>query len=127
MSSPDDRKYTKTHEWFQADGDIVTAGITQYAADELTDITYVDLPEPGTKVGAGEPFGEVESVKATSELNNVVDGEIVEINTRLADEPDLVNTSPFEDGWMVRIKADSTDALNDLMSAAQYDDMLAQA
>ncbi len=126
MSSPDDRKYTQTHEWFQADGDVVTVGITQFAADELTDITFVDLPEPGTTITAGEPFGEVESVKATSELNNVVDGEIVEINTRLADEPELVNTSPFDEGWMVRIKADSTDPLKELMSAAQYDDMLAQ-
>lgn len=125
MASPDDRKYADTHEWYKADGDVVAIGITQFAADELTDITFVDLPAVGTRVSAGSPFGEIESVKATSELNCVVDGEVTEVNDRLADEPGLVNTSPFDDGWMVRVRADSVEPLAALKTAAQYDQMIA--
>lgn len=123
MASPDDRKYAETHEWFLADADTVTMGITKFAAEELTDMTFVDLPAVGTRVAAGTPFGEIESVKATSELNTAVDGEIVEVNERLADEPGLVNSSPFDEGWMIRVRADRLDPLDALMSAAEYDRM----
>jgi len=123
VASPDDRRYAETHEWFLADGDTVTIGITKFAAEELTDVTFVDLPVAGTRVAAGTPFGEIESVKATSELNTAVDGEIVEVNERLADEPGLVNSSPFDEGWMIRVRADSLDPLDALMSAAEYDRM----
>ncbi len=123
MASPDDRRYSETHEWFLADGDTVTMGITKFAADELTDVTFVDLPAAGTRVAAGKPFGEIESVKATSELNTAVDGEIVEVNERLADEPGLINSSPFDEGWMIRVRADSLAPLDALMSAAEYDRM----
>jgi glycine cleavage system H protein len=125
VASPDDRRYSKTHEWFMCDGDVVTMGITQFAADELTDVTFVDLPAVGARIEAGRAFGEIESVKATSELNSAVSGEVVEINERLADEPGLVNSSPFGDGWMVRIKADDSGPLNALLSAADYDAMIA--
>ena len=104
MSVPSDRKYLKSHEWHKLDGDTVTLGITQFAADELTDITYVDLPEIGTKVTAGESFGEIESVKATSDLNSGVSGEVVETNPDVANNPSLVNSDPHEGGWMVKIK-----------------------
>ena len=123
MASPDDRKYSETHEWFLADGDVVTLGITKFAADELTDVTFVDLPAAGARVTAGTPFGEIESVKATSELNTVVSGEVTEVNPRLADEPEIVNNSAFDDGWMIRVRADSLDPLDALMSAADYDQM----
>ncbi len=125
MASPSDRKYAETHEWFLADGDIVTIGITRFAADELTDVTFVDLPAVGTRVAAGGVFGEIESVKATSELNCAVDGEVTEVNERLADEPGLVNDSPFDEGWMIRVRTDRLDPLDALMSAADYDQMTA--
>lgn len=121
MSTPSDRKYSHSHEWFLARGDIVTIGITQFAADELTDVTFVDLPSVGTRVAAGKPFGEIESVKATSELNCAIDGEVVEVNERLSNEPGLVNTSPYQDGWMIRVRAACLDPLDALMDAAQYD------
>ena len=125
MEVPTDRKYLDTHEWFLVDGDTVTVGLTQYAADELTDITYVELPEVGTAVTAGKAFGEVESVKATSELLSAVSGTVTEINTELPDQPELVNDDPFGKGWMVKIKADSLDPLESLMDAAAYEKSIA--
>ena len=121
MDVPTDRKYSETHEWFLVDGDVVTVGITKYAADELTDITYVELPEVGTVVKAGAAFGEVESVKATSELLSAVSGTIIEINAELADHPERVNDDPFGAGWMARIKVDSLAPLESLMDAAAYE------
>ncbi|MGB2985756.1 MAG: glycine cleavage system protein GcvH, partial [Phycisphaerae bacterium] len=107
MKAPIDRKYSETHEWFLVEGDVVTMGITQYAAEELTDITYVELPEVGTSVVAGDPLGEVESVKATSEILTAVGGTVVEVNTALADHPELINDDAFEEGWIAKIKANS--------------------
>lgn len=121
MSVPTDRKYSPTHEWFAVDDDVVTVGITQFAADELTDITYVDLPKVGTLVAPGEEFGEIESVKATSELVSAVGGEIVEVNPELADAPELVNNDPFGAGCMVKIKTTDLSPLDDLMDAAAYE------
>ncbi len=120
MSVPNDRKYQETHEWFQVDGDVVTIGITQFAADELTDITFVDLPTVGTRVEAGREVGEIESVKATSELTSAVGGEIIAINESLADTPELVNKEPFAGGWMVKIKAAGLAPLEKLMNADAY-------
>ena len=105
-TAPTDRKYTKTHEWFLAEGNEVTVGITQFASDELTDITFVDLPPLGTRVSAGGSICEIESVKATSELYCAVDGEIVAVNEALGDAPELVNNEPYQGGWMVRIRAE---------------------
>lgn len=121
---PDDRRYSKTHEWFLVEGDEVTIGITKYAADELTDITYVDLPEIGTKISAGSAFGEIESVKATSELFSAVSGEVVDFNTELADEPERVNNDSFGGGWMIKLKVDDPSPLDALMDAAAYEKML---
>ena len=121
MSVPDDRKYLDTHEWFKADGDVVTLGITKFAADELTDITYVDLPDVGTAVEAGKEFGEIESVKATAELMTALSGKIVEVNAKLANAPELVNDDPFGDGWMAKIRVSDHAPFEKLMDAAAYE------
>ncbi len=127
MQVPADRKYTETHEWFVIEGSIVTMGITQYAADELTDITYVELPEVGTSVTAGGQIGEVESVKATSDIRSAVAGEIVEVNAALADHPELINDDAFEEGWIVKIRPLSTEPLTALMDAKAYTAFLQNA
>lgn len=126
MAVPNDRRYSQTHEWFKADGDTVTIGITQFAADELTDITYVDLPPAGESVEGGSHFGEVESVKATSELYTAVSGEVVAINDKLADQPELVNSDPFNEGWMVQIKCTDLGPLEKLLDSAAYEKMIAE-
>src|SRR3954470_18441831 len=95
MSAPSDRKYLQSHEWHQISGDTATIGITQAAADELTDITYVSLPKVGAKITANKPFGEIESVKATSDLYSGVTGEVTAINDALTSDPGLVNRDPF--------------------------------
>jgi len=120
MKVPIDRKYAETHEWFLLDDNIVTMGISQYAADELTDITYVELPAVGTKITVGDVIGEVESVKATSEIFAAVGGTVVAVNTTLADHPELINDDAFEEGWMVKIKTDSPDPLRSLLSNKEY-------
>ena len=120
MSYPTDRKYTRTHEWFRPDNGTVTIGITQFAVDELTDITYVELPEVGATVAAGGTVGEVESVKATSELFSAISGTVTEVNTDLADNPGLLNEDPLEGGWIVKLKVDSLEPLEALMDAAAY-------
>lgn len=125
MSNPTDLKYAKTHEWFRIDGDMVTIGITQHAADELTDITFVELPAVGTKFTAGGSFGEVESVKATSEIFTAVEGEVVEVNGELADHPEYINDDPFGNGWLIRIKVSNSAGLEGLMDAAGYDAAIA--
>ncbi len=121
MSVPTDRKYSETHEWFLVEGDLVTMGITQHAAEELTDITYVELPAVGTDIAVGASLGEVESVKATSEIFSAVAGEVVEVNAALDDHPELINDDAFEEGWMVKLRATSTQPLSALMDASEYD------
>ena len=125
MNVPDDRKYSETHEWYLIDGDIVTVGITQHAADELTDITFVDLPETSSVVSANSPIGEVESVKATSEVFSCISGQVIEANAKLADQPELINDAAFDGGWLVKIKADSLEPLESLLDAKAYEEFLA--
>ena len=120
MKVPTDRRYSETHEWFLVEDGVITVGITQYAADELTDITYIELPTVGTTVAAGDPLGEVESVKATTEIFTAVGGEIVEVNAALEEQPELVNDDAFEEGWMIRIRPVSTEPLLALMDAKAY-------
>lgn len=120
MKFPTDRKYSETHEWFLLEDNLVTVGITQYAADELTDITYVDLPEVGARLKPGDALGEVESVKATSEIFSAIGGEIVEVNAALVDHPELINDDAFEEGWVARIRPDSTDPFGTLLDAKEY-------
>jgi glycine cleavage system H protein len=119
MAAPADRRYAETHEWHKQEGDVVTVGITQHAVDELTDITYVDLPGAGKKIEAGKRFGEIESVKATAELYSAVGGEIVEANAALKNDPSLVNTDPYGKGWMIKVKSPGAN-LSALMTAEQY-------
>ena len=121
---PNDRMYSRSHEWFLVDGDLVTVGITRFAADELTDITFVDLPKVGTAVSAGQPFCQVESVKATSDVYSFVTGTIVEINEALVDEPGLINTDAFGQGWLMKVKAADLGGLADCLDATAYEAML---
>jgi glycine cleavage system H protein len=120
MSVPTDRKYLKSHEWHKRDGDVVVIGITQFAADELTDVTYVSLPKVGAKLTANERFGEIESVKATSDLYSGVSGEVIEVNSDLNNNPGTVNTDPFAGGWMIKVKASNPAELDKLLDADAY-------
>jgi glycine cleavage system H protein len=120
MSAPDDRKYLASHEWHKLDGNVVTIGITQFAADELTDITFVSLPKVGDKLTANGRFGEVESVKATSELYSGVSGTVAEINAALANDPGLVNRDPYAGGWMIKVKSANPGELDKLLSLKDY-------
>jgi len=127
MSVPMNRQYSRTHEWFLVEGDIVTIGITQHAADSLTDITFVELQSVGTQIGFNEPVGEVESVKATSEIFTAIAGEVIEINTELEDHPELINDDAFETGWLVKLKVDSIDpekCSTCLISAEEYEKLI---
>src|SRR5437667_3354686 len=120
MSIPTDRTYLQTHEWHKVDGDIVTIGITQFAADELTDVTYVSLPKVGETLSANSRFGEIESVKATGDLYTGVAGAVTEVNEQLASDPGLVNKDPFGAGWMIKIKASDSSQAKKLLSADDY-------
>ena len=119
MPSPADYLYTQTHEWMKKEGDILTIGITRFAVDELSDVTFVDLPAVGRKVSAGGTFGEIESVKATSELYAPVEGEIIAVNDELKKDPSLVNQDPYTKGWLVKLK--TTVEPHGFMTAQQYD------
>jgi glycine cleavage system H protein len=121
MASPNDCRFSASHEWFKTDGDLVTVGITQFAADELTDITYVQMKPVGTRISAGGALGEVESVKTTSDVYSAVAGEIVEVNPALADDPSLLNSDPFGRGWLVRVRTADAKPLAGLMDQATYD------
>ncbi len=125
MAVPTDRKYSKTHEWYKADGNVVTVGITEFAANQLTDITYVQLPQAGAKLDAGAEIGEIESVKATSPLYTAVGGEVVEANDGLNDKPETVNQDAFEAGWMIKVRAADMGPLDGLMDAGQYEAFMA--
>ncbi len=120
MSPPDDLRYLQTHEWHRLEGDTVAIGITHVAADELTDITYVSLPKIGQEIVANGRFGEVESVKATSDLYSGVAGTITAVNTELGNEPGLVNRDPYGAGWMIKLKVTNPDEVNTLLSADEY-------
>ena len=123
MSSPADRTYSESHEWFRCDGDLVTVGITVHATEALTDITYVEMKPSGTSLTPGDSAGEVESVKTTSDVYTVVGGDVAETNQAVVDDPSLVNSDPYGDGWLVRIKSDDLGPLEDLLDAAAYDQM----
>jgi glycine cleavage system H protein len=118
--APKELRYLQTHEWHRLEGDTVTIGITQIAADELTDITFVDLPKVGTNVSANGRFGEIESVKATSDLYSGVSGTVTAVNADLANEPGLVNRDPYKGGWMIKIKASSPGEFEKLLGADEY-------
>ena len=120
MSVPADRRYLESHEWHKLDGDVVTIGITQIAADELTDITFVQLPKVGQAIKTGEPFGEIESVKATADLMSGISGTVVEANATLKDNPGQVNQDPYAGGWMIKVKLADPASVEKLLSADDY-------
>ena len=122
MSSyPDDRFYSKSHEWIRVEGETATIGITDHAQKELGDVVFVELPDVGEIFDEGQEFGTIESVKAVSELFLPVAGEIVDVNKTLVDEPNAVNEDPHGDGWLVQVKVTSDGALDGLMNAAAYE------
>ena len=120
MPRPDDCRFTETHEWLDLDGSIVTLGITQYAADELTDVTYVEMKPAKTTVLLGEAVGELESVKTTSDILSAVGGEIVEVNQKAIDQPSLLNTDPYGQGWLLKIRTADPSPLDALMDHETY-------
>ena len=122
MSTPSDRLYSESHEWYQITGDTVTIGITQYAANELTDITYVEMQSAGTAIAAGDSVGEVESVKTTSDVYSPFSGDIAEVNDVAAGDPAILNRDPYGDGWLVRLNVADATAPDTLMDQATYDE-----
>jgi glycine cleavage system H protein len=118
LSIPDDLQYTKSHEWVRMEEDTATIGITDHAQDELGDVVFVELPEVGASIGAGDSFGTVESVKAVSDLYTPVGGEIVEVNSSLEDAPEKINDDPYGEGWIVKLR---TSEEADLLSPEEYE------
>jgi glycine cleavage system H protein len=120
-NTPIDLKYATSHEWARLDGDIITVGITDHAQEALGDLVFVELPEVGDSVNAGDEAGVVESVKAASDIYAPVSGEVVEVNPALEDTPELINSDPYGEGWMYKIKVSDLAELDDMMSADEYD------
>jgi len=119
---PDDLHYSKDHEWVRVEGNVAIVGITDYAQDSLGDVVYVELPKVGDEFAANESFGSVESVKAVSEVFSPVSGEIVGTNDALADSPEKVNTDPYGEGWMIRVKLSNAGEVDSMLTAAEYED-----
>ena len=114
-------KYAKSHEWVDVDGDIATVGITDFAVTQLTDLVYIELPEVGTSLAAGEGFGEVESVKAVSDLYAPLAGEVIEVNDSLSEDPAALSEDPFGTGWIAKLKITDSKALETLLDRTEYD------
>ncbi|HEY8836617.1 MAG TPA: glycine cleavage system protein GcvH [Dehalococcoidia bacterium] len=120
MEVPPELKYSREHEWVRLDGETATVGITDFAQDQLGDIVYLDLPKPGTSVDQFAKIGEIESVKSVSELFTPIGGEVTEINETARDIPEIVNRSPYGDGWLIRLRVSDTDQLDKLLAADEY-------
>jgi len=125
--TPEGLKYTPSHEWARLEGDLVTVGVTDFAQDQLSDVVYVELPKPGKTVKRGDAFGVIEAVKTVSDLYAPVSGEIVEVNATLADHPGTVNQSPYDNGWMIKIRASDPKELESLLDPAAYQALVAEA
>jgi glycine cleavage system H protein len=121
MASPTDRVYSESHEWFRTQGDVVTVGITRFAVDALTDVTYAQMKAKGTPVKPGDSLGEIESVKTTSDVYSLVGGTIEEVNAAVAEDPSILNSDPYEKGWLVRIRVSDKAGLSKAMDGATYD------
>ncbi|MEX0653333.1 MAG: glycine cleavage system protein GcvH [Phycisphaeraceae bacterium] len=120
-TAPDDRRYSKSHEWHKPEGDLVVIGISQFAVDELADITFLEITATEGELKQGDPFGEIESVKATSELYAGIDGEVVEVNQAVLEDPSIINEDPYEKGWMIKVRPTDKSQLDGLLSAADYE------
>ena len=119
-------RYTRTHEWVRVEGDVAVVGVTDFAQSELGDITYLELPEPGTVGKQGESMGVIESVKAASDIYAPVSGEVVEVNRSVVDSPELVNKSPYDEAWLAKIRLSAPEELERLMDAAAYRQFLTE-
>ncbi|TFH02574.1 MAG: glycine cleavage system protein GcvH [Calditrichales bacterium] len=126
MNIPEDLRYTEDHEWARLAGDVVTVGITDYAQGELGDVVYLDLPSVGDQFKANDTFGSIEAVKAAADLYLPVTGEIVEVNQAVADTPETINSDPYGDGWMVKIKVSDPTEFNGLMDSRAYQSHIGQ-
>lgn len=126
MEFPEELKYTEEHEWVMVEDDLAIIGITDFAQDSLGDVVFVELPEKEAEVEAGKAFGVVESVKAVSDIYAPVTGVVEEVNEELTDTPEIINTSPYEDGWMIKIRMSDTSELADLMDAEAYQAHIAE-
>jgi glycine cleavage system H protein len=126
MEFPEDLKYTKEHEWVLIEVGTATVGITDYAQDQLGDIVFVELPAVGDKVSKEDAFGVVESVKAVSDIYAPLSGKVVEVNDDLPDDPEMLNEDPYGDGWIIRIELTDPDEIEDLMTAAEYEQYVAE-
>lgn len=118
--NPEDCRYTEEHEWVRMEGEIAVVGITEFAEEQLGDVVYVDLPAPGTNLAQNQPFGSIDSVKTASDLFSPLSGEVTEVNEGVANDPALVNSDPYGEGWMVRIKPADPAEMDKLMTAEQY-------
>jgi glycine cleavage system H protein len=119
---PEDLHYSKDHEWVRVEGDVAVIGITDFAQNALGDVVYVEVPKPGEKFEAHESFGSVESVKAVSEIFTPISGEVVAVNESLQDEPEKVNTDPYGEGWMIRMRMNNPGEVDSLLSAVEYEE-----
>jgi glycine cleavage system H protein len=126
MEFPEDLKYTKEHEWVLVEGSVATVGITDYAQDQLGDIVFVELPAIGDKVSKEDAFGVVESVKAVSDIYAPVSGKVTEVNDDLPENPEMLNEDPYGDGWIIKIELNDPEELQDLMTAAEYEEYVAE-
>ncbi|RZU46968.1 glycine cleavage system H protein [Fluviicoccus keumensis] len=124
-NTPSDLKYASSHEWARLDGDVVTVGITDHAQEALGDLVYVELPDVGDTVAAGDEAGVVESVKAASDIYAPVSGEIIAVNEALGDTPEIINTDPYNEGWIYKIRVSDVSELDNLMSGEEYDAQVA--
>lgn len=125
--TPDGLKYTPEHEWAQVEDDVVTIGITDFAQEQLSDIVYVELPTPGKEVRQMDAFGVIEAVKTVSDLYSPVSGEIIEVNNALTDDPALINQSPYEEGWLVRIRMSNPSEMDTLLDSEGYAALVEEA
>lgn len=124
MNVPANLRYTEDHEWIKVDGDIATVGITDFAQSELGDIVFVDIQTVGETLGKGEAFGTIEAVKTVADANMPVSGEVLEVNEELDGAPELVNSDPYEAGWMIKIKLSDASEIDTLMTAEQYKEII---
>ncbi len=127
MPSPDDRHYTETHEWHKLEGGEVTIGISRFAVDELTDITFLEFSRNEGQIKAGESFGEIESVKTTSELYSGIDGTVTAVNEQVVEDPSIINQDPWDRGWLVKLKPDDESQVGRLLDASAYDAQIGEA
>ncbi len=124
--NPKNLRYHKEHDWARIEGDVATLGVTDYAQESLGDIVYIELPEVGAEVSAGTSYAEIESVKAVSDVFAPLSGTVIEANEEVVDAPELINESPYEDGWLIKIKLSDPSEADDLLSAEDYEEILAE-